>query len=235
MDKNSDNNSRLISIIAHDVKAPLAGFVSLTADLLENFDLFDKDEINEYVSVMHTASVRLYGLFNNLLEWALLQNGGGSFNPADLNLYSEVENIVKFFSDTAANKSISIKNDIYVYMFVYADKNMVASILRNLISNAIKFSQPGGTITLSACYTGQEVEISVADTGIGMKKELIEKILKADSWYSDHGTAGEQGTGLGLTLCREMVEKHGGTLSISSSPEQGTNVLFKLPAGPETH
>jgi PAS domain S-box-containing protein len=231
-DKLRESNStkdRLFSIIAHDLKGPFSGFIGLSEALATNLSTLTKEEISTYAAIMHSTAKRIYELLNSLLEWSRIQSDKLEFNPIEINLHALVENIKNLFSVVTEKKDITIINKIDLGISVLADSNMAASIFRNLISNAIKFSNPGGNIIVGGEVTGRLASISVTDKGVGMSKELIDRLFRIEKGISTKGTANEEGSGLGLVLCKEMLEKNGGEIKVKSSINEGTTFIFTLP------
>ncbi|HEX2869012.1 MAG TPA: PAS domain S-box protein [Ignavibacteriales bacterium] len=221
---------RLLSIVAHDLRGPFSGFIGLSKALATQIDTLSKEDISEFGSAIYMTANKLYDLLNNLLEWSRLQSGKVYFEPAEFLLFREVENIKDLFSSTASDKSLSIINEVESDTAVYADKKMLSTVLGNLTSNAVKFTPAGGKITISAKAEDDFVRVSVSDTGVGMTEEKLAKAFKIDSVFTTKGTNGETGTGFGLLLCKEMVEKNGGKIFINSSLENGSEFIFTIPA-----
>jgi signal transduction histidine kinase len=167
-------------------------------------------------------------LLTNLMEWSRSQTGRMVFNPINFDLVGFLADIVPMFDDIAGQKSITIRRDLPPKMSVSADQAMISTVFRNLISNAIKFTKPGGTITLSVIQNANEIMVSVRDTGIGIPDTMIGKLFQIDQCYSTPGTNREQGTGLGLILCKEFVEKHGGKIWAESEEGKGSVFFFTL-------
>jgi len=222
---------RFFSIIAHDLRSPfssLLGFAHLMVDELSSLSAEDgqKMAVN-----MRNSATKLFDLLENLLEWSCLQRGMTNFNPVQTSLRSEVESSIHLVSEASVNKGISINSNIPAGLEVSADRKMLQSLMRNLLFNAIKFTHRGGKIDIVAKKAaGKLVEITVRDTGIGMKQAIVEKLFRIDERISRSGTEGEPSTGLGLVLSREFVEKHGGTISVESEEGKGTSIHFTLPA-----
>ncbi|MGE5621086.1 MAG: sensor histidine kinase [archaeon] len=189
-----------------------------------------KEEIAEFAGAINQSAKKINGLTNNLLKWSMLQSGRLNSALENLNLRGEAESIKELFMSSTHSKLITISNEVGSNNEACADREMVTTLLRNLISNAIKFTGTGGHITISSKNTGDFLEVSVADSGIGMKEEEMDKIFRIDSAYSSKGTNGETGSGLGLVLCKELVEKNGGKISVSSTPGKGTIFSFTLPS-----
>jgi len=221
---------KLFSIISHDLKGPFSGFLGITEELKNNLDNLSKEEICNYSSAMHLTAQKMYELLNNLLEWSRMQTGKIEFKPETIVLYNVAQSIINLFSSSAAGKSISIKNNLSESILVKADYYMVSVIIRNLVANAIKFTEAGGEISITGINNGNMVETAVTDNGVGIEVDALDKLFAVDSGYSTKGTNGEEGSGLGLVLCKNMVEKNGGTLSVISSVGKGTTFLFTLPA-----
>jgi CheY-like chemotaxis protein/anti-sigma regulatory factor (Ser/Thr protein kinase) len=165
----------------------------------------------------------------NLMEWAQSQTGRMNFNPEFFNLTDIVDENALLLTDSARQKTISIANTLQSSIQVYADKAMISTILRNLISNSIKFTMPGGKIIISADENPDELTVSVSDTGIGIPKDALEKLFRIDRNYSTSGTQNEQGTGLGLILCKDFIEKHGGKIWVESEEGKGSIFYFTIP------
>ncbi len=163
------------------------------------------------------------------MEWARSQTGRIEFLPAYFEMVNLIRDIVPIFTDIAAQKSISIKTDSPLKVPAFADQAMIGTVLRNLISNAIKFTKPGGEIIISAIENQAEIMVSVKDNGIGIPQEMIGKLFRIDENYTTSGTNNERGTGLGLILCKEFVEKHGGKIWFESKQGEGSAFHFSIP------
>ncbi len=230
------NKDKIISVLAHDLRSPFNGLLGYT-DLLSNeIDQMDLEEIKISAKNIHSAANNLFKLFNNLLEWSLLQAGRIKYSPSNENLLNIVNEIIHLFKVNAEQKSISIKTNIDRTLSVWADKDMLDIVLRNLISNAIKFTQSGGEINISSGNSADPgkngngyVEIKIRDNGIGMEDGAIERLLNPDFRITTKGTANEMGTGLGLGLCRELIGIQGGKIQIKSKIGEGTLITFTLP------
>jgi signal transduction histidine kinase len=223
------SKDKFFSIIAHDLRGPFNSLIGLTEAIIDDFDLYGKDKIKAMISRLHTSSKRFYALLTNLLTWSQLQRGLMECEAETLSLADIAERNVRLFSSNADQKQVTLKNLVSKRMTVYADLKMIDTIMRNLISNALKFTEPGGTVTISAQQNENVVDISVSDTGIGIDQESIEKLFRIDVKYSQPGTADEEGSGLGLILCKELAEKNGGSIRVESEVEKGTTITFTLP------
>jgi two-component system sensor histidine kinase/response regulator len=218
------------SIIAHDLRGPFSGFLGLSELLLDEYDDLDQAEISQIADSMHKAAKRLYSFLENLLEWSRTQMGRVEFFPSRLDVSETITRIYSLFSVTADEKKINTISNIPKGTFVFADNNMLNTILRNLISNALKFTKQGGEITVNTEKKDDDfLIVSVSDNGVGMNDEAKDKIFRLDTKHSTPGTANEQGSGLGLLLCKDLVEKHNGTIWVDSEVGKGTIFSFTLP------
>jgi PAS domain S-box-containing protein len=222
---------KFFSIIAHDLKSPFNSFLGITELLATDVREMTLDEIQKLVTSMHKSASQLYQLLENLLNWTRMQQGSKSFEPEWLSLSCFVNDYFQIAIETAKNKGITISFDIPEELQVYADANMLDSILRNLTMNAIKYSHSGDTIKLSARLNGITVDVSVNDTGIGMNSEMIGNLFQFDVNTCRPGTNHEPSTGLGILLCQEFVEKHGGQIWVESDEGKGSTFWFSLPVG----
>lgn len=215
---------KFFSIIAHDLKSPFNSILGLTNALITDYRFFNEKEIEHTLTTIKKASEGAFDLLENLLLWANSQTGRINYNPKEFNLDSAIYETIALVEVQAARKDIRIRYSGAENDVVTADIQMVQTILRNLMSNAIKFTPTGGEITVSAIKSDSCYEISVKDTGVGIAINDIPKLFKIESNHSTSGTSKEKGTGLGLILCKEFVEKHGGKIWVES--EEGN-----LPAG----
>jgi len=225
------NNSKdkLFSIIAHDLRSPFTTFLGFTEVLDEEIDTLPKDELKTIVTYMRNSANNLYQLLENLLEWSLLHREITRFKPENVLLLPLVKNCTNTIADTAKLKGINLKIEIPEELKVEADIHMLQTIIRNLLSNAVKFTPADGSVQISA-FTREEhfVTIAVKDTGIGMNAEQVQRIFLFDVNNKTKGTDGELSTGLGLILCKEFVEKHGGRIWVESVENKGSTFCFTL-------
>jgi PAS domain S-box-containing protein len=219
---------KFFSIIAHDLKNPFGVILGFSDFLLSRFDKLDKEKIRQFVTNINKSSKETYKLLENLLEWSRLQRGLIVPEINKINLKNIVDEVCLLFNDVAQNKNISIINQIYSDLFARCDIEMTKTILRNLISNAIKFSNNQGVITISYDENPSEVLLKIADNGVGIPESQISKLFKIDSNISTTGTANERGTGLGLILCKELIEKQGGRIFLESTVNLGTTFYCAL-------
>ena len=226
--------NKFFSIIAHDLKNPFQAIFGFSELLLRNYGDFDEPQKMELLGMIKTSSESAYDLLENLLQWARTQTDRIKYNPANTNMGELIEQNITLSNPSAENKHITLVQEISCTRPAYADKNMINLVLRNLISNAIKFTNDGGVVTVQCSMDDKNknmLSISVADTGIGIAEDNINKLFHIDEYFSTTGTAGEGGTGLGLIICKEFVEKNKGTISIHSELNVGTTFTFTLPAG----
>ena len=226
--KLNTEKDKFFSIIAHDLRSPFNSLLGFTALLEKELPTMSRDQIQKIAVTMRKSATNLYALLENLLEWSCLQRGLTTYNPKPILLMPKVLADTVFVMESANKKEIEINYDIPEDLKVYADENMLSSILRNLASNAVKFTPKGGKVTISAKSLDNTVECSVSDTGIGMSKEMVENIFKLDIDTSRKGTDNEPSTGLGLILCKEFVGKHGGKLWVESEEGKGSTFYFTL-------
>ena len=221
---------KFFSIIAHDLRGPLSAFVDATQILTEEIQNMDLEEIKDITMSMKTSASNIYGLLENLLEWSRLRRGAMDFVPENLNLKKKIEASIDVLSESAREKGIGLTISVPCELEIRADIHMFDTIIRNLISNAIKFTISGGKVIVTANYNGDHyIVVKISDSGIGMAPELRNKLFQIDEKTSRPGTEGETSTGLGLLLCKEFIEKHGGKIWVESSVGQGSTFSFSLP------
>lgn len=220
---------RFFSIIAHDLRSPFNSILGLSELLIEEIQNKNYSEIEKYASLIQTSSQRTFDLLTNLLEWSRAQTGRIKFTPDFVDLSELIDDIIILLGDSAQQKSIELKKEIPDNFIVWADKAMLNTILRNLISNGIKFTKKSGTLTVTAQKIKGGTKVSVADNGIGMKNEVVKNLFRIDNNHTTTGTENETGTGLGLLLCNEFIEFHNGKIEVESIPGKGSTFYFTLP------
>jgi len=220
---------KFFSIIAHDLKSPFNSIIGFSNLLVRQIEEKDYAAIERYAGIIQNSSLQAMDLLTNLLEWSRSQTGRIVFTPENIDLTALIRQSIEFVYSSSQQKSITICSEILVNRPVWADKAMINTILRNLISNAIKFTKAGGEIVVSARQMSNEVVLSVSDNGVGMDKESISKLFRIDQNHSTLGTENEKGTGLGLLLCKEFVEKHGGRIWVGSAPGNGSKFSISIP------
>jgi len=222
---------KFFSIIAHDLRSPFNSFLGLTQIMAEDLNSLEMTEIQSFAISLSKSATNLYGLLENLLEWSGLQRGITGFAPESFSLNPKVVEIMSSVLESANNKGIQVKIIVASDLKIFADEKMLGSIIRNLASNAIKFTHKGGEIILQAkSVSNDTVEISISDSGIGMKKDLLDKLFKLNPNSSRIGTDGEPSTGLGLIICKDFIEKHGGRIWAESEEGKGSTFFFTFPS-----
>ena len=230
VEKANASKLKLIKVISHDLRGPFTGLLGLTELMEKQYDRYNKEEMKEMLRMLSDSSKNTLTLIENMVQWAKLQSNGWIMERKNIRLYSIVKQNVEIYTNMANQKNISIINETDEFLLVNADENMLMLVVRNLINNAIKFTPEGGEIRIRAIPKRRYVRISISDTGTGMSPEQINSILTKDENSSEPGTLGEKGSGLGLLLCKEFVEKHNCRMYIDSNKEQGTVVTFTMPA-----
>ncbi|MCX7874878.1 MAG: PAS domain S-box protein [Melioribacteraceae bacterium] len=225
----NSTKDKFFSIIAHDLRNPFITILGFTDLLLTDYKELNESEVMFYLEEMKKSAEISHNLLQNLLQWSRSQTGRIEFHPAKINLKNLVNVNLELLQPSATNKEIEIKSEVEESLYVFADEDMLNTIIRNLITNAIKFTPIGGKITVASKEIGKYAEISVTDTGVGMSESTISNLFKLDSTHSTLGTNQEAGTGLGLILCKEFVEKHGGKIWVESKINEGSKFIFYLP------
>ena len=220
---------RFFFILSHDLKSVISGIITLVEATLSDLNHNSTQNLSEYLTTVVRSGRHLYRLLHNLLDWATVQSGAMPFRPATIAVSELATVVVDLFQGHTASKQLTLVNEICPDHAVLADYDMTLTVLRNLVSNAIKFSQPGRRITLSSNRNGNSVHVSVCDNGVGIRPDDLPKLFQVDTNFSTPGTAKEKGTGLGLVLCRELLLKNGGDIRVESTPGEGATFTFHLP------
>lgn len=223
------SKDKFFSIIAHDLRAPFTSLLGLTDFLTYDIDNLSKEEVKVFAQKINISSKGIYELVENLLEWARVQTATMEYNPHTFDLYSLGGTIITTMVGVSVKKNITIENNISKETNIYADKNTITSVFQNLIANALKFTKPGGTISVDAKLNNKYYLISVKDNGVGIAADIVEKLFKIDEHHTTCGTANEKGTGLGLILCKELVEMNGGKIWVESEIDKGSTFYFTVP------
>jgi signal transduction histidine kinase/ligand-binding sensor domain-containing protein len=223
------SKDKFFSIIAHDLKNPFRNIIGLSGILKEDLKSGKPEMNKEIVELINDSAVQTLKLLENLLEWAKSQTGKLLFNPMPIDLRELYNEEYILLHEMASGKHIELINSIPDGLIITADRNMIKTVLRNLVSNALKFTHKDGKVEVNAKSIGKQVEILVSDNGIGMTKEITEKLFRIDANLTTRGTADEKGTGLGLFLCKEFIEKHGGKIWVESEVGKGSIFKFSLP------
>ncbi len=220
---------KFFSIISHDLKNPFSSISGFTELLLENFREYDNDKIEEQLKIIADSSDNALSILENLMIWSRSQRGKLEFNPALTDIHKCIVENIQMVENQAELKKISISFELSDELPVFCDKNMIDTVLRNLLTNAIKFTPPEGNISIGMTINDEDIEISVSDTGVGIKKENLDKLFRLDGNLTTKGTENEKGTGLGLILCKEFIENNGGKIWVESEPDQGSRFVFTIP------
>ena len=224
---------KFFSIISHDLRSPFQGLIGLTDMVASDSEEFSREDFMGYCKSIHDSSFSLFKLIENLLAWAQMQSGSMNFTPRKIEVHKIVSKCIETIKDRSANKGISIINEVSELHKVYADEDMLDSVMRNLISNAVKFTKRGGKVIIRAKKAANEmVEISVRDTGVGLSEKNIKRLFKVEEKVSSEGTEGEPSTGLGLLLCKEFIEKNGGKIWAESEEGKGSTFYITIPDSP---
>ncbi len=221
---------KFFSIIAHDLKNPFGSIMGFTELIQRKASQNDIEKVKHYAKIIFSASKHGFELLENLLDWSRSQNGSLRYLPGRVSLDELIAHNIEVTGEIANNKNITLTRELAQDISVYCDEDMVNTVLRNLITNAIKFSNRGSEIIISAeKHDDNQGRIVVQDHGIGIMPEDAEKLFKIECSESEKGTEGEEGTGLGLILCKEFVEKNNGNIWVESEPEKGSRFIFTLP------
>lgn len=233
LSKMNESKDKLFSLISHDLRSPFNSLLGFSEILNTEFETLTHDEIKEYLNVIFEASKNLYGMTSNLLQYSRFQVGRFEFQPIEINLTSLIQKNLNLLKGNAIRKEISLTAELNGVVMVFADEDMLNSTVQNIISNAIKFTPRGGEVKVKVEIIPffdkvTHVKVTIADNGIGINKTDLEKIMSQEIFTSP-GTEREYGTGLGLLIVREFVEKNGGRIEIKSKINQGTSFSFTLP------
>jgi len=221
---------KMISVIAHDLRSPFNGILGLLDMLSQYFDDFTDEEKLNYIKHAELSAKNAYQLVDELLNWVVSGNGEIEFKPENINLSDIVESSVLVVRDNASSKYIEINIDIDKEIEIFVDSNMMSAVIRNLVSNSVKFTKPNGSISIKAESCEKSIKIILRDTGIGMDKEIVERLLSESGSISTPGTNNESGTGLGVIISREFINKNNGNLSIKSIPGRGSEFIIEIPS-----
>ncbi len=227
----NSEKDKFFSIIAHDLKSPFNAFLGFTQLMVQDLPSLRLDNIQEIAILMRNSATNLYRLLENLLQWSRLQRGMVALNYQTFQILPKTKASMSAVMETAVQKGVDVVFNIPDNLNVYADANMFESVIRNLTSNAVKFTNKGGKIMVSAKTVNDNfVEIAIKDTGIGMNKEILDKLFRIDEFTCREGTEGEPSTGLGLILCKDFIDRHGGKLWAESIEGMGSTFYFTLPS-----
>ncbi len=241
--ESNSSKDKFFGIFAHDLKNPFQGLLGFIDLLYEDLDELSNAQVKEYLANVRNASYHTYTLLENLLEWSRIQSGKMPFTPSVFDIHDEISSVISVLDNNATQKEILLINEVDQGIMVEADRNMIHSVIQNLVTNSIKFSNLKGRVVIrgrvqqnyaeAKSTAGSEdrlwLEVSISDNGIGIPDEILPRLFELNGQYSQPGTANEPGTGLGLVLCHEMVEKNGGRIWAESIAGQGTTFIFTIP------
>jgi signal transduction histidine kinase len=231
----NQSKDKFFSIISHDLKGPFNAIMGFSDILTTEWTDYSDEERRHFIRNIHTSAKNTFRLLENLLEWAMAQTGKLTFNPVPFDLSVIANEVVILMREQAENKQIKLFTAINFNTIVLADENMIRTILRNLVSNAIKYTQEGGQVKIlgnEIAATSEKpamIQVCVHDTGIGIDPKILPKLFRIDEKVRSSGTAQEKGTGLGLILCRELIEKNGGKIWVESELDHGSRFCFTVP------
>lgn len=220
---------KFFSIIAHDLKNPFASLIGASDFLVNSSDELSPEQLKSFHEIINQSARTGYRLLENLLEWARMQTGTMAFKPKMVDLWNLVNEVVILLTGSAEQKDINLIARIDENLSAIVDENMINTVVRNLVSNAIKFTGRGGEIIVSSKLTDHFIEIAVSDNGIGIPKDKIGKLFRIDEKMIQNGTENETGTGLGLILCKEFIERHKGKIRVESDLGKGSKFIFTIP------
>ena len=224
-----DDQNQFFSIIAHDLKGPFNGIIGLSELLLEKDNNLDSEETNKFIELIHQSSKNTFSLLDNLLTWAQSQTGSLGFNPKKIEASSIIDKSIHLLSNVAKSKNITIQSEIEKDLYLFADTNMLETIFRNLIANALKFTNNNGKVLISSKKEHNQTLFIVEDNGTGITSDKIANLFTSNQKETTLGTNNESGTGLGLMLCKDFVEKHGGKIWVNSKLGEGSSFVFSIP------
>ena len=227
--KDSIEKDKFYSVISHDIMNPFNALLGFSKILKDAVKEGDQKEVEECSTIVHQSANRISNLLQNLLVWSRLQNGKLQYAPKSININDLISETMAVVSPIAKNKEISLQCDIEGEITANLDKNMISSVLQNLVTNAIKFTERGGEVNVLAFAESDNLNFTVSDTGVGMNEEQLQKLFKLDKTASSRGTDDEVGTGLGLIISKEFVEQHNGRIWAESTLGKGSKFCFTIP------
>jgi signal transduction histidine kinase len=225
----NETKDKFFSIISHDLRSPFDSILGFSEVLKIDFDDLSESEIKLFIDSLYQTSRHVYNILNNLLHYSRFQLGKIDFEPKQISLKRIIDKIIEMLQGIVLKKNIHIQNNLVKDIFVFADEDMLNSVILNLTTNAIKFTNSGGKVVFSAVENEEYAKITVEDTGIGMNRETLNNLFKPSLNKSTLGTANETGTGLGLLLIKDFIIKNGGNITVESIPGKGSTFTFTLP------
>lgn len=229
LQKSNSAKDKFFSIISHDLRNPFNSLLGFSELLANNIEDLTEQEVKDSAKTLHRTATNLFNLLTNLLEWSRLQTGNFSFEKSEFSLGGIVNHVLSIFSDSFEAKNLKLIKETDCEINVTADQNMIEAVIRNLVSNAIKFTHDGGSVTVGCKINNAKAEVFVIDTGVGITSEDQKKLFKIEKQFSTEGTNNEKGTGFGLLLSKEFIEKNNGTISINSEKDKGSTFTVTLP------
>ncbi|HKK41185.1 MAG TPA: ATP-binding protein [Bacteroidales bacterium] len=220
---------KFFNIVAHDLKNPFTSLIGASELLLEDAGKLDTDNVYTLAAIINDSAKNGFAILQNLLDWSRSQTGLLKINPEQINIKELIDESIATLAQVSANKDINLVSEVKENLYITTDKNMIRTVLRNLLSNAIKFSYRKGKVIVSNNVSGNELIVKVKDFGVGIKKENIEKLFRIETKFSVPGTENEQGTSIGLKLCKEFIEKLNGRIWVESTEKKGSEFMFSLP------
>ena len=225
----NESKDRFLSIISHDLKSPFSSLLGLSGYLNSDFEKFEESKKKEFIQAINRSAKQLFNLLHNLLQWANIHQGRMVFQPIELKVSELIDQNIEIYKETAKKKNISINVKMEEDVYAFADQQMIDTSIRNIISNAIKFTREEGKVYVRLKKEEDKVNIEVTDTGVGIAEKDKSRLFKIDSKITSVGTNNERGSGLGLILCKDFIETNGGELQVVSKKEEGTTVTINLP------
>jgi ligand-binding sensor domain-containing protein/CheY-like chemotaxis protein/AraC-like DNA-binding protein len=229
LQKLNKTKDHFFSILAHDLKNPVSALTGISDYMKTHFLRLEKKEALQYLSSIHNSSSAIYELLINLLNWSRTQSKNIEYKPVDFNMHELARKNIALLETQFSSKHILVTNEVPSDTTIYGDYNMIDTVIRNILSNSVKFTEYNGKISISAQTLGEQVLITVKDSGVGMSKEQLRKLFDLDKSNISAGTAGEKGTGLGLVICAEFISVNMGSIDVESEPGKGTSFMIKLP------
>lgn len=225
----NNTKDKFFSIVAHDLKNPFNSLLVLSKLLLDDYDTFTNEERKQFISQINSSAENTYSLLQNLLEWARTQSGKSVIVKEQINLARISEDAIELLQPVAKGKKITLKSNVSPRLTAFADKNMISTVLLNLVSNAVKFTPQEGKVEVLAYEKNNHIEVEIVDSGVGISPKNMPKLFKPEEKFHTEGTDKEKGTGLGLILCKEFIEKNEGEIWAKSEEGHGSHFFFSLP------
>lgn len=226
--KLNSTKDKFLSLLAHDLKSPMSSIIGFSEILENKYDTLDETKRKRFISIIKTSSVTTYSLLDNLLEWSRSQSNNIAYSPQNIKIGDIVTDVFTYLEPNAHKKQINLINSTDKEVDIFADKYMITTVLRNFASNAIKYSDQGCNVEISSKIEDSYLELSISDNGVGMSGEKVNTLFKIENTESTIGTNGEKGTGLGLLICKDFLEKHNSQIEVTSSKGKGSTFSFKV-------